>query len=573
MLKAMTSHRFDPAFQVRGHRSGRRQKRRSAFTLVELLVAMAVTLILIFALAQAFAIVGDVVAEGRATVEMSGSLRSVANRLQQDLDGITAPVRPWLDPASGLGYFEIVDGPSGDADFNANGILDTNSSDPDYGVSMYGDLDDVLAFTTRSKDKPFIGERTFIDRLGNPDATVVPATRTLQSTLAEVVWWVQFDDAPMAAGGLPNHNGNGTYDAGEPFTVYRRALLIRPDLGTVFSQVGAGNAYANNPTGLAELQSALIGFFNSNDISVRIEWWLDGNGINVRLIANSLAELTNRENRFAHQPVLSDRSTSGQFNLAPVAVDLPWPALRGNGVFPHAMDLNRRSVTSLYRAPKTGANAGEDVMLVNTLAFDVRVFDPDASVRYEPSVVEEAMTPGDPGYLQGITPPINVWPQNVVPPNIRPVWLIGFGAFVDLGYGYNNTSGTGRLNISTPGIAGATAFSGAPDANSGLDLSGTASGRHVFRTPCFSYCTWSTFYERNGVNENNNTDANGNPLIDESTNGFDDDRSNGVDDVGERETSPPYPTPLRGIRVSIRSVEPDTRQVRQVSVTSDFLPE
>ena len=74
-------------------------------------------------------------------------------------------------------------------------------------------------------------------------------------------------------------------------------------------------------------------------------------------------------------------------------------------------------------------------------------------------------------------------------------------------------------------------------------------------------------YERNGV------DDDGNGVIDQGTNGFDDDGTNGVDDVGERETSPPYPVPLRGIRVSIRAIEPGSRQVRQVSVMSDFLPE
>ena len=86
----------------------RRIRRRAAgFTLVEMLVAMAVTLILIFALSQAFAIVGESVSQGRAVIELQGRLRSAANQLQQDLGGITVPLLPWIDDAAGLGYFAI----------------------------------------------------------------------------------------------------------------------------------------------------------------------------------------------------------------------------------------------------------------------------------------------------------------------------------------------------------------------------------------------------------------------------------------------------------------------------------
>ena len=38
-------------------------------------------------------------------------------------------------------------------------------------------------------------------------------------------------------------------------------------------------------------------------------------------------------------------------------------------------------------------------------------------------------------------------------------------------------------------------------------------------------------------------------------------------------TSPPYPYPLRGIQVKIRVFEPDSRQVREVTVVQDFLPQ
>ena len=45
-----------------------------------------------------------------------------------------------------------------------------------------------------------------------------------------------------------------------------------------------------------------------------------------------------------------------------------------------------------------------------------------------------------------------------------------------------------------------------------------------------------------------------------------------LDDPGERETAPPYDAPLRGIQVTLRAYEPDSRQVRQVNVKQTFVP-
>ena len=72
-------------------------------------------------------------------------------------------------------------------------------------------------------------------------------------------------------------------------------------------------------------------------------------------------------------------------------------------------------------------------------------------------------------------------------------------------------------------------------------------------------------YEYDGLDQDNDT------LFDEGTNGLDDDGFNGVDDLLERETSPPYDEPLRGVQVKIRIYEPDTRQVREVSVTASYV--
>ena len=62
------------------------QRRQAGLTLVEVLVSIVVTLILAIALIQVFKIVGDAVNRGRATLEISGEMRTVSQRLQSDQD-------------------------------------------------------------------------------------------------------------------------------------------------------------------------------------------------------------------------------------------------------------------------------------------------------------------------------------------------------------------------------------------------------------------------------------------------------------------------------------------------------
>ena len=96
----------------------------------------------------------------------------------------------------------------------------------------------------------------------------------------------------------------------------------------------------------------------------------------------------------------------------------------------------------------------------------------------------------------------------------------------------------------------------------GHPRSGMAAGQNDDRV----YCTWSFHYEHDGIHQNP-----GAPL-DGGTSGFDDNNDGVVDSPDEWETSPPYPAPLRGIQVKIRIFEPDSRQVREVTVVQDFLP-
>jgi hypothetical protein len=81
----------------------------------------------------------------------------------------------------------------------------------------------------------------------------------------------------------------------------------------------------------------------------------------------------------------------------------------------------------------------------------------------------------------------------------------------------------------------------------------------------FLYDTRSLHYENDGIIED------GVPAADRGTNGIDDDGNGVVDDQLEYDTLPPYPAPLRGIRVTIRDYEPSSQQVCEVTVVQDFL--
>src|SRR5262245_25028641 len=178
------------------------------FTLVEMLVAMVLTLILVTAIAQFYAIVGDSVKDGRAMIEMGGQMRAAVQRLQADLALVTVSLVPWTDEGAASGYFEYFEGAAND--YNANGNFYTSGPNnglpiidatedlrdatgtfvangdgiPDlqqFGVTnLLGDGDDFLAFTIRSSGQPFTG------RYANPINTGTPVIYTSQ--LAEVAW-------------------------------------------------------------------------------------------------------------------------------------------------------------------------------------------------------------------------------------------------------------------------------------------------------------------------------------------------------------------------------------------------
>jgi hypothetical protein len=168
-------------------------------------------------------------------------------------------------------------------------------------------------------------------------------------------------------------------------------------------------------------------------------------------------------------------------------------------------------------------------MVSDVIGFDVQVYSPTTIVQMNGGL---PVVPSDIGY------------------NAAGVTDVDQGTFIDLGW------------------AGVAFDPTLPEYSTNPTLKSGLGYLDAFGNPVRILDTFSKHYESNGIDD----DDGGGGLIDEATNGLDDDAANGVDDNGERETLPPYPFRISGIKVSFRVVERTTKQVRQTSVVHSFLP-
>lgn len=472
---------------------------RRAMTLVEMLVATAATLILMAAVAQAFAVFGSAITGSRGVLDLDARMRSVAWRLRSDLAGITVRPVPPITPESAQGYLEIIEGPASDVEDITGTVLAANAF---VGPT---DVDDILLFTTQSANPPFTGR--------------APGTgQSFESTVAEVAWFAR---------PTPGTANPPTY------TLYRKQLLVMGYVG-----VPPFSGGDTNSVDWATAGSSWSALYNSPcDVSVRRE----GN----TLVPNTLADLSRREARFLHNlsgvavfPYFFLGGNSHQAVVTGNPTQLP-AALAGL-TFDPVLNVDDDSDSTADEAGERAPRQGEDVVLTDVVAFDVRVFDPGALV------TQEVVSPG---------PPLVLKPTPLVPGDDNTVYTggasSGSGAYVDLGHGF---SGNSLLPSGmTPHYAGV----GQPVGSSSDTLERT-------------YDTWTLAYEANGRDDDNQYGID--QAFDGEDNAIGGVANNLIDDPAEFETRPPYPYPLRGIEVRIRCYEPSSRQVRQVTVRHTFVP-
>ena len=486
-------------------------------TLVEMLVAMTLTLLLMGAVAQIFGMLGQGVNGSRSVAELGSRMRSTAYRLRQDLAGMTVDPKPPVRPDANSGYLEIIEGPetdqitylSGQAFDKSSGSNATGkwvgTSQPYQGIvgsddRLVGDVDDVLLFTTRSTSDMFAG------RADSRNTNLVGTT--LKSPLAEVIWFCR-----------PTVN---TSDP-QTYTLYRRQRLIKAHPGAPpFLDTTAAspqNSFGGPPNTLPFTNWSTI--YALTDVSCRREGSL--------VFPNTLGDLTRRDNRFLH-----NGSTLAEF--------------------PHPFYANSYDPMS-HTFDNNPTRFGEDIILTNVIAFDVRVWDPDSPIKGLPATIQTgnnnnpsqiAVSPGDPLYEDSaaVTPPTSGGYR--------------VGSYVDLGW-----KNTAAVNIGSPYPSSGSAFQG-------RGMFATNKTKLTLTYP--TYDTWSADYENDGVDDDNDG------IIDNGSNGIDDNGNGLIDEAStqtlpyasEYETSPPYPVPLLGVQVRLRCYEPSSRQIRQITVLKSF---
>ena len=353
-----------------------RSQRRSGLTLVEILIALSMTLIVLGTMTAAFRVASEEMRQGRALIELANRARIVEDHLRTDLGSITVETRVYDGEVEPHGYFEYVEGTNRDSTFAGTD-------------SFQGDCDDVLAFTARTTDGILYRgrRRPLVNRNG---VLTLGTTTVIESSLAEIVWFTAVNDNDALGGPLQPQVSDGatpansSVDFDDSIRLYRRVLLIRPDLGTLAAGVSFDQAE---------------NVIRNNDVSVRVVPNPNNGGFSV--IANSLEDLAIRANRFAHMETTPDGTGEGNFpnNLRP-------DYIQNRVASDDNQDLNYLDPDRTWQPlPPILSDVG---------AFDLRVYSPTAGVNDVADVVVE---PSDLGYSQALT-------------DIQQV-----GAYVDLGYG------------------------------------------------------------------------------------------------------------------------------------------
>jgi prepilin-type N-terminal cleavage/methylation domain-containing protein len=548
------------------------------FTLVEMLVAMAVTLLLMAALGKGFAFIGESIRDSRVQVELTNDLRDVTNRLQEDLTRCTVPMQPSREGSEPAGYFMVYEGPVTDATSSLFlSVADPKNPAPE---SRYGDFDDYLAFTAvATGDSWFTGmvPRFILDQKTaelagtayNPNTLTMNDPVMIRSKYAEIVYFA----SPEYQAGLQyvDVDANGLPDR---LRIHRRVLLIRPDLnittGAQPPRLPRLNAGSDWLLGMAQLHQDC-------DLSLRR---VSTNGIPDpagAVAANSLADLAKPHNRFAHVRVPGGAVGLGnEYTSMPIlALSPPATVLTSSTIAPPAMTTTSQPVVtpdrwSGFLRPEfvlAGARIGEDVLVPSAVGFDLKIFDPLAPVITTSTGV--VVSSSDPAFRQALRE-VSSGTASVMQ-----------GDFVDLMY---------------PVLAGGSLRGWQPRSPDRLTAQDAAlpspylltpfSGLVGFGTPANSYQpslyrsgkillvgspgsiqifqpTWDTFtqhYERDGLQQ-------GLGRWRVADFGTPDANATGLDNsAGGSETSPPFLASPEAIKVSVRLEHRLNRQVRQLSI-------
>jgi hypothetical protein len=235
---------------------------------LEVLIALTASLLLMLGLTRAYKLLGDRITERQSQLELSSKLRDTAIRLRDELRRTTCNMAPPANESEDEGYLVYHEGPFTAATTTLGSAQNPAPLDTSYfRDSRYGDIDDYLAFTSRSDvDSPFVGfiprgvlmahqfannQMTSIGAYTHRDATeLVP----FYSKVAEIAYWISPRYERESADGTLVYNG-ATPSTTQPVMIdrnedllpdrldlHRRVLLVRPDLNMTPAEMFLANA-------------------------------------------------------------------------------------------------------------------------------------------------------------------------------------------------------------------------------------------------------------------------------------------------------------------------------------------
>lgn len=210
-------------------------KRRQGFTIVELLVAMALIIFIMSILSSAFVAATNTFRNLKALGDMAEKLRAATQSLQRDLsadhfDGKKRMSNPsfWQNGPPSQGYFRIWQGSAG-----------INEGAGTDGIGSYRSIDHALAFTIRRRGNQmsdFLSAGGGMATLSTSDAAEFgPPEARYQTNAAynfqwgEVAWFLQPQVDPTTGVQDVAIDQAATLPPTPLYTLYRRQRLLVPD--------------------------------------------------------------------------------------------------------------------------------------------------------------------------------------------------------------------------------------------------------------------------------------------------------------------------------------------------------
>jgi type II secretory pathway pseudopilin PulG len=268
----------------------RAQQRRQGYTLVELLVSMALIMAIMAILSEAFVVGLDTFRKLKAVADMAESLRNAAAVLRRDLnsDHFDARIRP-SDPLFGStvkpreGYILIYQGGAAVADGTQDGVTTYHATNHvlQMAVKLRGNRQADFFSALVPAGSPLLGNTTFFNQ--PPDARY-QQNGMYYSQWAEVAYYLQ----PLGT--------SATIYGASPtplYGLYRTQRLLTPNASAANGQVAAGTAgYSqisvqpgSNPM-VFNQPSDVMTVANRSFVPANLLAGTDGGGVDQLLVSN-----------------------------------------------------------------------------------------------------------------------------------------------------------------------------------------------------------------------------------------------------------------------------------------------